>query len=166
MQSKTTQESLNGQILVMFMAIAMGMLHLGIWIASRLVLFQVYGRERVLREHLQMVRIKPRLQVSNGDILWHRGLEHFLISGVIWIPATVCLFALAWHWWPDSYRSAVLKGTTSSGWAIFAAILIFFGSSFVSVEWSLSLAFALPLIVILRARTQARAHRDQGIILD
>ncbi len=58
-------ESLNGRVLVIFIAIAMSMLRIGEWVASQVVLFQVYGRERVSREHLQIVKICFGAEVSN-----------------------------------------------------------------------------------------------------
>jgi len=144
-------ESLNGRVLVIFIAIAMSMLRIGEWVASQVVLFQVYGRERVSREHLQIVKIKPRLVVSNGDVLWSRGFEHFLIVGTIWMTLTVLLFSLAWKLLPKPYHDAMQQGTYA-GWSILTLIFLFFALGLLPLKLTLILAAVLLVVVLSTAR--------------
>lgn len=147
--TSTQNESLNGRVLVIFIAIAMSMLRIGVWVASQIVLFQVYGRERVSREHLQIVKIKPRLVVSNGDVLWSRGFEHFLIVGAIWMTLTVLLFSLAWKLLPKPYHDAMQQGTYA-GWSILTLIFLFFG--LLPLKMTLIIAVVTLVVVLSTAR--------------
>jgi len=149
--TSTQNESLNGRVLVIFIAITMSMLRIGVWVASQVVLFQVYGRERVSREHLQIVKIKPRLVVSNGDVLWSRGFEHFLIVGAIWMTLTVLLFSLAWKLLPKPYHDAMQQGTYA-GWSILTLIFLFFALGLLPLKMTLIIAVVTLVVVLSTAR--------------
>jgi hypothetical protein len=149
-------ESLNGQVLVIFMVSALSMLRTAIWGASQIILFQVYGRERATREHLQLVKFKPKLVVSNGDVLWGRGFEHYLIGMAIWLPSTILILLVAWKLLPKAYHDAMQLGTYA-GWAILLAIFLFFGANFLSLKLTLITAAVVLAVVIGPARLSVRA---------
>jgi hypothetical protein len=148
-------ESLNGRVLVIFIVIAMSMLRIGVWVASEVVLFQVYGRERVSHDHLQIVKIKPRLVVSNGDVLWSRGFEHFLMAGVIWMSLTILFFYLAWKLLPKPYHGAMQQGTYA-GWSILSVIILFYALGLLPLKLTLVIAAVLLVVVLLTARASVR----------
>jgi hypothetical protein len=52
-------ESLNGQFLAIFMVIAMSMFRIASWASGRIILQLAYGRTRVSRDHLELMKIKP-----------------------------------------------------------------------------------------------------------
>lgn len=93
----SVDENVRSVWLVIFMAVTTSALRIAIWAGNEIMLWQVYGRERMAREHLRITRIKPKLVVSNGDILWGKGFYHFLISGLIWLPLAVGLLFLAYY---------------------------------------------------------------------
>ncbi len=64
-----------------------------VWIANRAVLLFCYGWGRVNREGLHFVTTKPRLEVSNGDVLsWFTLLIHFLILVFCWMAFVILSF--------------------------------------------------------------------------
>lgn len=150
-------ESLNGQILVIFMVSALSMLRIALWGASQIVLLEVYGRDRVTREHLKLVKFKPQLAVSNGDVLWGRGFEHYLIGMAIWLPSTILIFLVAWKLLPKAHHDAMRQGTYA-GWAILLAIFLFFGANFLSLKLTLITAAVVLAVVIGTARLSIRAE--------
>jgi hypothetical protein len=83
--------------LVIWMAVATSTLRIAIWAAGEIVLWQAYGRERVVREHLSVTRMRPQLVVSNGDVLWGRSFYHYLISVAIWLPLSVSLLLSVYY---------------------------------------------------------------------
>jgi hypothetical protein len=144
-------ESLNGHFLVIFMVIAMSMFRIASWAAGRIILLLAYGRTRVSREHLELVKIKPQLLVSNGDVLWNKGFEHFLIGQTIWIPTTCLLLVLAWKLLPEPYHDAMQQNKTYVGWSLAAAILLFFAMAWFPLKLILPLAAGLLVVLLLNA---------------
>jgi len=93
--------------LVLWMAVGTSTLRIAIWSAGEIVLWHVYGRERVVREHLSITRMRPELMVSNGDVLWGRSFHQFLISLAIWLPLSVgLLLPIYYHLVPEPIRQA------------------------------------------------------------
>lgn len=90
----SADESARSVWLVSFMAVTTSALRIAIWAGNEITLWQLYGRERVTREHLQITRIKPKLLVSNGDVLAGIGFYHYLIS---------CDMASARYWFTASH---------------------------------------------------------------
>lgn len=80
--------------LILWASVAITMLRLSLEAAARLVLWQVYGWHAVAREHLSLVRIKPQLVVSNGDVLRGFGTIHYLYGVGIWLSSTALLLML------------------------------------------------------------------------
>ena len=78
------------------------MLRFSLETSNRLILWQAYGWEKAQHEHLSVVRVKPQLVVSNGDILRSLGPVHFLYGIALWIPLTfVILVPLLKYGAPD-----------------------------------------------------------------
>lgn len=152
-------EGMNGRVLVLFMLIFMTSLRIAIWGASKIILFQVYGSERVAREHLEIVRIKPRLVVSNGDILEQRGFEHFLIGQLIWLPLSIAVFLLVWGLLPKPYHNA-MQQPTYSGWSVLAAIILFFAATIVPLKLILLIVPLAISALLISAWASARAIRQ------
>lgn len=78
----------NSVWLIVVLAVATGMLRLSIIFANTLVLWHVYGRSRVLREHLAITSLKPELVVSNGEVLRGQTFPHFATGAAIWLVTT------------------------------------------------------------------------------
>jgi len=150
---------MNGRVLVLFMLICMTSLRIAIWGASKIILFQVYGSERVGREHLEIVKIKPRLVVSNGDILAHRGFEFFLIGQLIWLSLSVAVFLLVWRLLPKPYHNS-MQQSTYSGWSIVVAVILFFAATIVPLKLILLIAPLAILALLISARASAQANRQ------
>lgn len=74
--------------LIIVMAVATAMLRVSMALANAVVLWRVYGHARVVREHLEITRIKPELVVSNGEVLYGFALGHYAIGGAIWLVTT------------------------------------------------------------------------------
>jgi hypothetical protein len=74
--------------LVIWKAVCTATLRLSMVVANTLALWRVYGRARVLREHLQITRIKPQLVVSNGDVLRGLTFQHYVTGAAIWLASS------------------------------------------------------------------------------
>lgn len=159
-QSSTAQnETTNGRVLIIFILICLTALRIAIWTSNTILLWLAYGRERVAREHLHIVKIKPQLVVSNGDVLWHKTFEHFLIGSLIWIPLSMAVFLLVWKFLPEPDRVATQQGTYSS-WSILAVIFLFFTAFLVPLNFTLLIAALAIAALLISAWTSARAARQ------
>jgi len=93
--------------LVIWIAAGTSALRIAIWSAGEIVLWHVYGPERVVREHLSITRMRPELMVSNGDVLWGRSFHQFLISLAIWLPLSAGLLPwIYYHLVPQPIRQS------------------------------------------------------------
>ena len=99
--------------LILWASVCLTMLRLCLEAAAWLVLWQVYGRQTVAGLHLSMVRIKPELVVSNGDVLRGFGPLHFFYGVGLWIPTTVRL-PTNQQPVPVAHPSATADGTDSA----------------------------------------------------
>jgi hypothetical protein len=82
---------------VIAVAVISGALRFAIWAANWIVLWYLYGSARVKHDHLRMVRIKPNLVVSNGDVLHGFGFCHYLVSMAIWLILALSLLTLIFY---------------------------------------------------------------------
>jgi hypothetical protein len=110
-----------------------------------LILFYVYGRQRVIVDHLSLVRIKPQLVVSNGAVLRGLGPLHYLIGVSLWISTTlIVIFLITKYlgpaWWNEVEGSQPRTGNI--GWWIRALLAIIM---MVSIVGLLPLVPALTL---------------------
>lgn len=79
--------------LIVFVAITGVAARLSVVLANTLILWRVYGRDRVAREHLQIMRDKPDLVISNGEVLRGFGFQHYLLAAGSWLVLS-CLAML------------------------------------------------------------------------
>lgn len=80
--------------LILWASVAITMLRVSLEAAAWLVLWQVYGWRTVARKHLSLVRIKPHLVVSNGDVLHGLDQIHYLYGVGIWLSSTTLILIL------------------------------------------------------------------------
>lgn len=80
--------------LILWASVVITMLRLSREAAAWLVLWQVYGWRTVAIEHLSLVRIKPELVVSNGDVLRGLGKIFYLYGVGIWLPSSVLVLTV------------------------------------------------------------------------
>lgn len=97
--------------------------------SNRLILWQAYGWHKVQHEHLSIVRVKPQLVVSNGDILRSLGPLHFFYGIALWIPLTFAILVPllkygAPDWWVRV--SSAKRWTPQPGAIGILALLIMF----------------------------------------
>ena len=91
---ETSATQARSAFLVIWVATVTGALRVAIWAASTITLWHVYGRATVIREHLRIIRVKPQLVVSNGDVLHCLGFYHYLLGIATWLPLGVGLLLL------------------------------------------------------------------------
>jgi hypothetical protein len=109
-----------------FSACATGGLKIGLRVSDAVILRQVYGAPRVAAEGLTIVKTKPHLVVSNGDVLKDHGFIHFLIVAPFFLgvgaAGTVCgLYAL-----PRSMREWLHKDNQGRGGGVGCVAMIVF----------------------------------------
>jgi len=118
--------------LVIFMAVAASSFRIANWAANQITLWYLYGWATVERDHLRIVKIKPQLGVSNGDVLRGMGGYHYFVGIAIWLPLTFGLMALIYYTLlPRQHRKALQAKEQTQG------------GSVVAVLW----AIALPILV-------------------
>jgi multisubunit Na+/H+ antiporter MnhG subunit len=144
--------------LILCMAIGTAMLRLSIMLANTLVLWHVYGRTRVVREHLQITKSKPELVVSNGDILRGLTFQHYLIGAAIWVVISFLAILILYRFLVPTELRRILKqtkantpGSLGTLWAL---------GLFVFVAALLPLAAALTLALFSVACAVWWAWRD------
>lgn len=115
--------------MIVWASVVLSAMRFSLETSNRLILWQAYGWQKVQHEHLSIVRIKPQLVVSNGDILRSLGPLHFLYGIALWIPLTfailVPLFKYATpNWWRRV--SGATRWTPQPGAIGIIALLIMF----------------------------------------
>jgi hypothetical protein len=103
-------------------------LRLSVEASNWLVLWQVYGQRTVAHYHLSVVRIKPELVVSNGDILRGFGPIHYFYGASLWITTIAILVLLfryvAPKWWELASAREAKPNPGAIG--IIASLVMFF----------------------------------------
>lgn len=89
---------------IVWASVVLSVMRISLETSNRLILWQAYGWQKVQHEHLSIVRVKPQLVVSNGDILRGLGPLHFLYGIALWIPLTFAILVpllkyAAPDWW-------------------------------------------------------------------
>lgn len=66
--------------------VVLGLAYASLFVVGTIHLVVHYGLPRVWKEHLWIVRIKPSIVVSNGDVFstWESSLN-FMTTGVLWL---------------------------------------------------------------------------------
>ncbi len=158
----TTAKRLRSVWFVIFMAVVPTALQFAIRAADQITLWQVYGHERVAREHLRITRSKPRLVVSNGDVLWDKGFTHYLISAAIWLPLSVGVLMLIFYTLvPKAHREAWQSEDQSiSGFGILWGVgLLILSMRLVPFPVSFAISAASVVVVLIWAhRTSTSAN--------
>jgi hypothetical protein len=108
----------NSAALIVWGSISLTDLRLSLEASNWLLLWYVYGWQRVARDHLSIVRHKPQLVVSNGDLLQGLGPLHFLFGVSLWIPTTIAVFTLVMKLFAPKWWRRALEGPTRLGGAI------------------------------------------------
>lgn len=115
--------------IIVWASVALTVLRLSLEASNRLILWQVYGRRAVVANHLWLVRAKPELVVSNGDVLRGFGPIHYFYGVALWIPATIAVLVLlvryaAPRWWREA--SANPRKMKPGAIGVVATLLMFF----------------------------------------
>ena len=135
--------------IIIFVAAAVALLRGALQAADRILLLWIYGRHRVLTEHLTIVKTKPDIVVSNGDVLHGKGFEHYLLGISIWLITTIAFVLLAYRLLPRRERNAVSGRYTVSGTAVLIIIALFFAIGTLPLGLSLFLAVFVITIGLL-----------------
>ena len=94
---------------VIFVTVGTILARLSFEASSIILLVRTYGRDRVFGQHLKIVKYKPEMLVSNGDILYGKGPDLNAITFVIWLVSFFLILLLALRMLPAGARNA-LKG--------------------------------------------------------
>lgn len=129
--AKSAREQARSAFLVTWMATLTAALRIAMWAANEITLLYLYGRATVARDHLRIVRIKPELVVSNGDVLRGFGFYHYLIGIAIWLLLGIGLLLFVYYnLMPqqarDVWQGKAPKEQSFSGIALLWALALFF----------------------------------------
>lgn len=112
-------------LVISFMSVATAMLRLSIAAANTVVLWLRYGYGVVRRDHLTVMKIKPELVVSNGDVLYGTSFLHYGIGVTIWLLSSTSLLLVLYKCaFPKRFRlelessRANTVGAVGALWAI------------------------------------------------
>lgn len=149
--------------MIVWSSVTLSTMRLSSEVAKKLTLWYLYGVNTVAHDHLSIVRVKPELIVSNGDVLKGWGPFHFLISVSLWLPTTFVVLIVLFkcftpEWWGEQSQN---RGRTSPGAAGMASTLVMFfcipgGLGFMPAV-CLGLAAAVLGLFWLRASVQESA---------
>ena len=89
MEMSTARANRDSAAMIVWAGVCFSALRVSLEAANKFVLWRVYGSRVVARQHLTIVRIKPVLLVSNGDILRDWGFIHFLLGIAMWLALSV-----------------------------------------------------------------------------
>lgn len=120
-------------MLVIWMTLVTAALRIALESANVITLWYLYGRGTVQRLHLRIVRVKPQLVVSNGDVLRGIGGYHYFLGVAIWLPLAVGLISLVFYTCFPRWQREIMISSSSSQ-----------GASVLAVLWALALFFLVP----------------------
>lgn len=140
----------NGPLaIIIVVTAAVAFLRIAVRAADRILLLLVYGRHRVLTEHLAIIKAKPDIVVSNGDVLYGKGFEHYLLGVSIWMITTIVFVQLAYRLLPRGEREAMRGRNSLSGTQVVIVIALFFAIGTLPLGMSLFLAIFVITIGLL-----------------
>lgn len=144
--------------LVLWMSVVAGALRFSIWAANEITLWYLYGWATVKHDHLRIVRFKPELVVSNGDVLKGIGFYHYLVGVGIWLPLGAGLLALIFYKLVPREMHPILmerpQSAQPSGGAVVVVLALFFLiPGFLPLPAAMALAFASAVVSLLWMRT-------------
>jgi hypothetical protein len=135
--------------IIIVVTAAVAFLRIALRAADRILLLFIYGRHRVLTEHLTIIKSKPDIVVSNGDVLYGKGFEHYLLGISIWMITTLAFVLLAYRLLPQRERDAVSGRYTLSGKAVLMIIALFLAIGTLPLGVSLFLGVFVIMIGLL-----------------
>jgi len=166
----SARESANALWLVIGMGTAMSALRLAIALSNELTLWYLYGWATLKRDHLRIIKIKPELVVSNGDVLRGIGFYHYLVGVAIWLPLTVGLLTLIHsRLLPEECQAAlrtrgnekVEKHSLLSGLALIWVLALFFlVTGILPMGWAMVVGFGSVLAAVIWAQ-RIYQHRSE-----
>ena len=148
--------------LVAGMAIAGGSLRFALWASNVITLWYLYGWATVRHDHLTIVRVKPDLVVSNGDVLHGIGGYHYFVGVVVWLPLTIGLaFLVDRVILPEACRRILKENKPSKdscgAWALLYVLpMLILVTAFLPTLVALFLALASAVVPIIWLRTICR----------
>ena len=135
---------------IVFVTAGASLARLSLYVATKIILVWSYGWHRVLSEHLAIVKEKPEMVVSNGDVLYGKSPVGFLIGAPLWMLCLASFMLLTSRLLPRREREALKGEYTVSGPALLAGITLFFAIGMLPLNYSLLLAvFVLVLAFLL-----------------
>jgi hypothetical protein len=146
------------------MAVGTATLRIAIAASNQIMLWLVYGRDRVAREHLSITRVKPRLVVSNGDVLEGKGFYHYLMGVGIWFPLAIGLLLLIYYTlFPKLHRDVfqVSREQSVNLIALFWALALFFLVTGLLPFWP-AMAVAAGSVVVALIWVRSIPYDDRG----
>jgi hypothetical protein len=90
-----------------------------------IILRWVYGSQRVAREHLNIISLKPDPKVSNGDVLNGYGFPHFLIGVPVFLATGAGGFLLSMCLLPARMRHVVKQNSRKDPGFGCLAVIVF-----------------------------------------
>jgi hypothetical protein len=154
--------------IILFFAITATALRACYELAFRVILWHTYGFSKVASEHLKIIKAKPGLVVSNGDVLYGMGFTHYAIGVVLWLPLTFCALILTYKLaLPNLYRALSSKQVTQGqgpfpGLTILAVPALAY---LVTAFLPMMLALALGLMSAVVSVIWLRRHWETGEIV-
>ena len=110
--------------------------------------------------------MKPRLVVSNGDVLADKGFYHYLISAGIWLPLSLGLLALIYYTLlPKPHREVWRRKEQSVSLValLWGLALFFLSAGLLPFGWSLIVsAGSLAAALVWARRMLSRQHELIG----
>jgi hypothetical protein len=144
---------------VVFVTVGTILARLCFYAAGIILLIWTYGRDRVLREHLSIMKYKPQIIVSNGDVLLGQRNLATSIGALMWLVSTFVCLLLVQRLLPRSERDALRrKHTAVSTPALLVVIALFFGIGLLPLLQSVLVAGSVLAIAFLLSWRRTRAE--------
>lgn len=146
---------INSLWLVICLAVCTSVLRVSLETVDRGILRHAYGQERVAREHLRIVRAKPELVVSNGDVLPGLTFRRYLMIGVPWLAISFVSLALTYRFaLPRPEQERLLQGNNrvSAPAVLWALALFFLVPGWLPLTWALAFGVGSAILALIWAR--------------
>jgi len=147
--------------IIIFVTAAIALLRVSLQAADRILLLSIYGRHRILAEHLIIIKTKPEIVVSNGDVLHGKGFEHYLLGFSVWMITTIAFVLLTYRLLPRRERKAMSGRYTVSVPAVIVIIALFFAIGTLPLGLSLFLAVFVIMIGLLLPWVREEIQRSR-----
>lgn len=145
---------------ILFVTSGTFLARLSSYFSMKILLVWTYGAHRVATEHLMIVRHKPDMAVSNGDILYGKGFFCYLIGIGLWLPSLIGFMLLAIRLLPQREQEALKGKYTASGPAILLAIALFYLIGLLPLKFSVLLTLFVLTLALLLPRLQSDLQKS------